>query len=178
VPRGTTHELVNLGLLGAAALAWHALGGDRGPYQDLAEGFAAGYLAGTFLITPDLDLAEHPTSRPRAMRRWGPLAWIWLPYGALFRHRGLSHTWLAGPLSRLLYLYLVLQGLLYGVGLLGARIDRLPGLVGRLQRWLSGPGALAAAAGYLVAQWLHLLLDGIPIPLTQRRPSRARGRRR
>jgi uncharacterized metal-binding protein len=139
MPDGRTHERTNL-LLGASAfslLAWQ-----KALPPELLFAGAAGFTAGTFLVTPDMDQAGKGSSR--ALRRWGPLALLWLPYGLVFRHRGLSHLWPLGALTRLLYL------LLLASPLLGPRPD-----------WLFSPPALAFFAGFLLADLLHVLLDGM-----------------
>ena len=59
--------------------------------------FAFGFLLSFFLFSPDID------SRSASYRRWGGLRFFWLPYIFLFRHRGLSHNPIFGPLSRLFY---------------------------------------------------------------------------
>lgn len=62
---------------------------------------AIGIIAGTFFLSPDLDLHS------RIYRRWGILRWIWIPYQKVIHHRSwVSHS---GPISatlRILYLYL------------------------------------------------------------------------
>jgi len=112
---------------------------------------------GTFLITPDLDLADRTV---QAKRRWGPLGWLWVPYGRMFSHRGLSHTWLVGPLTRLVYLALLGAALFWvGDGLL-----RYLGISLELQGRVAAPPGeilLALVLGYYVSQWLHLIADGI-----------------
>jgi uncharacterized metal-binding protein len=139
MPDGRTHERTNL-LLGASAfslLAWQ-----KALPPELLFAGAAGFMVGTFLVTPDMDQAGKGSSR--ALRRWGPLAFLWLPYGLIFKHRGLSHLWPVGALTRLLYL------LLLASPLLGPGLD-----------WLSSPPALAFFAGFLLADLLHTLLDGM-----------------
>jgi len=114
------------------------------------------YLLGTFLITPDLDLAEQQV---RAKGHWGWLGWLWVPYGWMFAHRGLSHTWLIGPLTRLLYLGAV--GLVV-FWLCGAIMSYL-GLDISLQAQLKAPPQevfWALVLGYYTSQWLHLIADG------------------
>ncbi|WP_189092929.1 DUF2227 family putative metal-binding protein [Deinococcus ruber] len=111
-----------------------------------------GLLFGTLLVTPDLDLQFND-----ARRRWGKLKAIWEPYAALSKHRGMSHTFLIGPTVRLLYLTCWFAPLLL------------------LLHWLPHvtlpQGSLQIAAlfllGYFLAQWLHLLCDGI-LPFQQR----------
>lgn len=112
MPSGRVHEAINLTALGLGSLAYLALGGS--PERPEALAFALAYLAGTFLLSPDLDLAEKEV---RSRRRWGLLGVLWRPYGWLFRHRGLSHTWVLGPLTRLGYLV----GLLGLLGFLARR---------------------------------------------------------
>jgi len=153
MPSGRAHEAINLTALGLGGIAYLAYGGV--PEDPRALAFALGYLGGTFLLSPDLDLAERGV---RAQGRWGFLGFLWRPYGWLFRHRGLSHTWVLGPLTRLGYLlallfllYALLQGTL---AFLGASLTlALPSLPPGVLLW----GLL----GYYLSQWLHLLADGI-----------------
>lgn len=153
MPSGRVHEALNLTALGLGSLAYLALGGS--PEDPRALAFALAYLAGTFLLSPDLDLAEKEV---RARRRWGLLGLLWRPYGWLFRHRGLSHTWILGPLTRLGYLgglLALLGGLVQGVlGFLGVEVQFRPPSFG-LEAL--GFGLL----GYYLSQWLHLVADGI-----------------
>ncbi|KIX84492.1 metal-binding protein [Thermus filiformis] len=168
MPSGRVHEAINLTTLGLMGLAYLA----TGPRKDLADpgvlAFTMSYLVGTFLITPDLDLAE---KRVRAKGRWGVLGVLWWPYGAVFRHRGLSHTWVLGPLTRLVYLALVLYLLWLFLGGVYAYLagGRLPALL--LLPGLPKEVLLQALLGYYLSQWLHLLADGIlPDRDLRRRP--------
>lgn len=157
MPSGRVHEAINLSVLGLATAAYWVYRQDLEVAQPVALALVGGYLLGTFLITPDLDLAEQ---RVRAKGRWGWLGWLWVPYGWMFAHRGLSHTWVVGPLTRLLYLgamgmlvYWLLAAL---AGYLGLHIN--------LQARLSWPPQeilWALVLGYYAAQWLHLIADGI-----------------
>lgn len=137
MPSGRIHETVNLLVL-VPTVYWLPE-----PLTKLP--FIAGYLVGTFWVTPDLDLAKS-----RASHRWGVLRWVWLPYAWLFPHRGLSHRLLLGALTRVLYL-----AALAGLGLWC--LDYW-GYCWRLnfsfsRSWLS------FFAGLLVADGIHLLLD-------------------
>jgi uncharacterized metal-binding protein len=147
MPEGKLHERFNLLLGGAFALAGTTLGLDwNHPFWS---GAAAGYLVGTLLVTPDVD--HYPRYRTRPVQGWGRLGFVWVFYGLLFRHRGLSHNWLLGPLTRVVYL----SPLLLLLGLLLERLGLTPPL-----------GALwGGLAGYYLSQWLHLWLDGIPLRL-------------
>lgn len=162
---GRRHEAVNLGVLGGIIAAWYwsALNG-RPPLPDsiaplpARAAFVIGWLAGTFLVTPDLDLANRSV---RAKKHWGVLGILWLPYGAVFKHRGLSHSWIVGPLTRLAYLLMLVFALLELLQLLGSHLGL--GLELRASAWGDWRPLLAgSAAGYFCSQWLHLLLDGYP----------------
>jgi uncharacterized metal-binding protein len=127
-------------------------------YPQTGAALGLGLCFGTLLVTPDLDLHLND-----ARRHWGSLRFIWGPYAALSRHRSLSHTYLLGPTIRLLYLAVWLPGPAVLVWqLLGDRIQ----VTSTHVRWLA-----LAAIGYYLAQWLHLVGDGI-LPLTQRPRSR------
>ena len=69
--------------------------------------FVLMYFFGTFLFSPDMDLA-----RSDPMRNWGALRWIWRPYAMVFKHRGISHMPIVGTLTRVLYLLVVAYVLL------------------------------------------------------------------
>lgn len=121
------------------------------PYQpDGALAFALASLAGGLFLSPDLDLDY---SRPS--RRWSLLRFLWAPYRALHKHRGRSHTYLYGPLSRLAYLALLGTAVWWGAGQLVPIEVPPPAKEWAERTW---PFLLA---GYLASQWLHLLMDGI-----------------
>ncbi len=147
VPSGRFHlasEAVLLALLAAGGvwLAWRGL--VRAPALGA---FLAGYVVGMLFLSPDLDLA-----RTRPARRWGWLAVVWRPYAALFRHRGLSHHVLWGPLTRIAYLGILGGGALAGLAAwLGLRLG--------LERWVDA--AWPAVAGVYVPNALHALLDAV-----------------
>ncbi len=122
------------------------------------------------MLSPDLDLAEQNVD---SKRNWGFLGFLWVPYGMMFSHRGLSHTWIVGPLTRVLYL-----GVLLAVPIWFLRQPvletKLPGvtrgivhdLLNSLQSVfssgvLASQAVLALAVGYYVSQWLHLIADGV-----------------
>jgi uncharacterized metal-binding protein len=101
---------------------------------------SGGILFGAFLLSPDLDIWR---SRPNNW--WGPLRVLWAPYAWAFDHRGLSHSWITGPLSRLLYLGLPVGTVWY----LGWEFQG------------AGPWLLWVTAGVILGNWVHLLGDGI-----------------
>jgi uncharacterized metal-binding protein len=124
--------------------------------------FSLAFVAGTFLLSPDLDLAEQNVS---SKRNWGLLGFLWVPYGWVFSHRGLSHTWLIGPITRLFYLALLLAGPVWFARdvLRNFRIGQ--------------DDLLAISVGYYVSQWLHLIADGVS-PDLQRGLGLSKARRR
>ncbi len=154
MPSGRVHNLINLvsfAVLGGAAWSARQAGlVEFGAAQALL--FGGGYAAGTFLLSPDLDLAE---GRVNAKRAWGVLGALWVPYGKLFSHRGWSHSWIVGPLTRLAYLG-VLAALAWGLVHALAPNLRWPALP--ITTWTL---TLPLLAGYYLSQWLHLIADGV-----------------
>ena len=96
----------------------------------------------------------------RAKKHWGLLGVLWVPYGWLFTHRGISHTWLAGPLTRLIYMAFVGATLVVLASPLKPLLESVfsVSIALSVPWWSVGP---AAFLGYLLSQWLHLLADGI-----------------
>ncbi|MFK7604195.1 metal-binding protein [Deinococcus sp. SM5_A1] len=155
MPSGRVHNLINIAaysVLSAVALTLSR--------QDLltitpvqALNFTVAFAAGTFLLSPDLDLADgHVDSK----RYWGWLGFVWVPYGKLFRHRGLSHSWVIGPLTRLAYLALLIT-LIVGVLRYAVPTLTLP----TIPQPISLKFILPLVLGYFLSQWLHLIADGI-----------------
>lgn len=186
---GKQHERINLIGFGVIAIGYVSywllywivpmLGPGQSfvPLAVLAEphtvfGFAISYLVGAFLVTPDLDLAEQ---RVRAKHHLGVLGYLWVPYGKMFAHRGLSHTWFVGPFTRLVYI-----ALLTGLALVALALAVLPfGYRVRVVTDLSYPWGelvLAVLAGYYLSQWLHLMADGVSPWYGHQLRRRAKGR--
>jgi uncharacterized metal-binding protein len=154
--RGASHDAATALLaLAAYPVYRHA--------PDVGLALAGGILLGGLLFSPDLDLGHSKPSR-----RWGVLRWLWEPYRLLHPHRGRSHTYLYGPLSRLAYFTLIAVLFAHVLGSLGLSLPPLT---------LVGPAPLAFLLGYMLGNWLHLLLDGIPPPILASW-FRRRGRRR
>ncbi len=154
MPSGRVHLTFEL----ATLPLWTAGGVFLGVGWDELVVFTASYAGSSLLLSPDLDLAESD-----ATRRWGPLRLLWWPYTAAFKHRGLSHSILLGPLTRVLYLGLLAAcawGALYLA--FGLRVG-----------WRPPPARAVAAflAGIYLSNLLHVLLDRIASVL-----GRARGR--
>lgn len=150
---------------GLAWVPWLGLGG--------LSCATAGFLLGGLWLSPDLDTLSRPS------RRWGPLAWLWLPYRRLLRHRSLlSHSPLLGTAGRLVYLAALVLGASLLLQPLGgpapARLLRAAAELWQGQR----PLLLAALAGVEASSWLHLLQDGDPDARLPRLLRRRRGRMR
>jgi uncharacterized metal-binding protein len=159
VPSGRVHNLINIAVYAVSA-SGVLIASSQGvvavtPAQALY--FTLAYAAGTFLLSPDLDLAE---GNVNSKRYWGVLGFLWAPYGMIFSHRGLSHTWLLGPLTRLAYLA-IMVGIVVGlisVFLPGVRLPTLPQSINFPELW---PTLLPPLLGYYLSQWLHLIADGV-----------------
>ncbi|WP_392350044.1 metal-binding protein [Parasynechococcus sp.] len=131
---------------------------------------ALAFLIGGLWLSPDLD------THCRALNRWGVLQWIWWPYRRLIPHRSLwSHGPILGTVTRLLLLsawvaltLAVLPGvsLSEALGVLLLWCQRNPSLV------------LAVLVGLDASCWLHLILDGDPLPAEWHRWRSRRHRRR
>lgn len=173
MPSGRVHNLINI-----AAYSVLSAGVLYASRQEMitvtpaqALNFTLAFAAGTFLLSPDLDLAE---GRVDSKRHWGLLGVLWIPYGMLFSHRGLSHTWLLGPLTRLAYLAVVLTLI---VGLLRYVVPSVT--LPTIPQPVSLKFLVPVVLGYYLSQWLHLLADGVRPDHGMRRTLRkARGRSR
>lgn len=99
-----------------------------------------GFIIGTELITPDLDMASTPSNRA---------GWLWLPYRLAFKHRGTSHSFLLGFISRILYIALI-------IGLLCILFSIQPAVTPELLIIVA-----ILVAGIAVANGLHILLDRV-----------------
>ena len=160
MPSGRAHLKIEAGLLfGWTALAGYLLS-KNAITPEVVVSFTLAYALSMLFLSPDLDLA-----RSCATRRWGIARWIWIPYALVFRHRGLSHHPLLGPLTRIAYLGLVLAILVAGLVV----------AVGRPLR-MTVPSAvvlLGALVGLYVPNLTHILADCVD-SAWRRRGSRRR----
>jgi uncharacterized metal-binding protein len=136
IPSGKTHDLISFGVL--LSISFFILG--RFSKFETAL-FAGGFLLSFFLFSPDLD------TRSASYRRWGVLRFFWLPYLFLFRHRGLSHNPVIGPLSRLLYV--------------GVPLYLIAGFLEFAPPVLSNESALFFLLGFWVPAVVHWAVDRI-----------------
>ena len=146
---GRTHRLVNTTALivpGAVALAW-LIGEDYsvGRWESLAA-LGGGYLLSTIGINPDQDIARRTFAERRGL--WGLFLYIWtLPYGILFKHRGISHEHIIGTITRVLIMGLWIPPL---VMYLSIGFDWVP--VAHYSGWVF--------LGLTVADSMHIAADG------------------
>ncbi len=125
--------------------------------------FSAGYLVGTFLLSPDIDL---PNSKPT--KRWSLLRCLWSPYQSFSRHRGISHLPVVGSLLRLLYivgviifLYFVMVGIVSFLDRSFARILADFNLFSLLNELFRSELGLYFVGGIVCADIVHIILDSI-----------------
>ena len=107
MPGYNTHRIFNYTILIVVAASFYIWG--RLPIPSLASfiAFGAGYYLGTDFITPDLDIES------TAIKRWGPLKILWLPYKWIFLHGQSSHNIVYGAVVRILYISLIILGIYY-----------------------------------------------------------------
>lgn len=102
----------------------------------------AGFYIGTDFITPDLDTDS------TAIKRWGRLKIIMLPYKWMFTHRQSSHNIVYGAVIRILYISLLVLGLYYFL------FNSLPG-----ENTILSVYIFIFLIGIIIANALHVLLD-------------------
>lgn len=101
---GKTHRDLNLiasvVLPGVAALAWFTGDYYLGRWETLAA-VAGGYLFSTMGVNPDQDIRHRTFAERKGL--WGSFLYYWsLPYGFMFKHRGISHEHIVGTVTRVL----------------------------------------------------------------------------
>ena len=158
MPSGKTHlriEIVIL-VLGAGVLAGMTYFGKTDLWfseREAVLSFVLGYVISSLLLTPDMDLAK---SDP--MNRWGVLRVLWKPYSYFFHHRGMSHNSLLGPISRVIYLGLIVS--LVAAGLhYWTRVDIEIDFLKQwkdimMKHWMWGLGA-----GLIIPDQIHIVAD-------------------
>jgi uncharacterized metal-binding protein len=103
MPSDKIHTKINLLMLIIILIAMFVIG-----LKDvrLVTAFVLTYLFATYFLSPDLDIDSTP------YKRWGVFKVLWYPYKTLVRHGGISHHPVAGPVSILLNLFIILLPLL------------------------------------------------------------------
>ncbi|MCZ7393256.1 MAG: DUF2227 family putative metal-binding protein, partial [Candidatus Methanoperedens sp.] len=106
--------------------------------------FVAGFYIGTDFITPDLDIES------TAMKRWGKLKILWLPYKWIFKHGQSSHNIVYGAVVRILYISLIILGVYYLL------FKSLPP-----ETMFSSIHVFIFLSGIIIANALHVILDSL-----------------
>ncbi len=101
-----------------------------------------GFYIGTDFITPDLDIES------TAIKRWGMLKVIWLPYKWLFKHGQSSHNILYGAIVRVVYFSIIILGVYYLL------FRSLPP-----ETMISSVYVFIFLTGIITANALHIILD-------------------
>lgn len=123
--------------------------------------FAGAYLFSSLMLSPDLDLRYNQTRR-----RWGLLGFVWIPYTKIFKHRGVSHSVLFGPLTRLCYLGLIAVFMAWGLSYFKLWSSPIAQLVSSpLDLRLVG----ILASGLWLPNILHTVVDHLHSILPRRR---------
>lgn len=68
-------------------------------HWQLIVSFSLGFLLSTFIFSPDTDIMPK--------KRAGPLRYLLFPYSIFFKHRGLSHSFIFGTVTRVFYGFFV-----------------------------------------------------------------------
>lgn len=152
MPGGRTHLRFELATLPLWTIGGAVLGV---PWGELVV-FTLSYVGASLLLSPDVDLVDSVPAR-----RWGALRVLWLPYARIFRHRGLSHSLLLGPVTRVLYLGLLAFSAWIALYLsLGIRIG---------WHWPPPRTVAAMASGVYLSNFLHVSLDRLASTWMRRR---------
>ncbi len=93
--KGSTHDKLNL-ITGAVLTG--IMVGTSFQWQRTVP-FAFGWLLATFVLTPDLDIG--PKNRKSVV------SILLYPYSVLFKHRGISHSFILGTITRIIYVYVI-----------------------------------------------------------------------
>ncbi len=152
---GKTHDIINLSAF--PVFVYYLK-------PDSFIGFFAGYMIGTFFLSPDNDIFH---SKPN--KRWKFLRFIWKPYTKIFAHRGISHIPVVGILFKILYLSVVfiflsafILGLLFLASYFAGIKIEIP-TKGVSQETLKGilltPFSISFFVGLILAEIVHILTD-------------------
>lgn len=112
------------------------------PDMKLFLALGVGFYIGTDFITPDLDIES------TAIKRWGRLKIIWLPYKWLFKHGQSSHNILYGAIVRVMYFSIIILGVYYLL------FRSLPP-----ETMISSIYVFIFLIGIIIANALHIILD-------------------
>jgi uncharacterized metal-binding protein len=174
MPNGVVHDRITITVAALGAVAIQYVTGE----WRLTFIYGIATLFSGLLFSPDLDLHSE------SYIRWGWLKFLWWPYKTALPHRHLlSHGFLIGIISRIVYLHLMIGLMLIGLRLfwysfwVGNRIDVL---TEAQQVYHAGIGLYySIGTGYLLAGFLGLWIGAeahTVADLIWSAPRRKRGR--
>lgn len=140
MPAGKTHNLINIIALPLLLLGLYLLSSGYLKVKFILI-FTISYLFSTFFLSPDMDIESS------SYERWGIFRFLWWPYKVLFKHRGISHNIVFGPLTILANLALIFVPLLL---LAGIDIRSIPSEV-----------ISAIILGIVLSNELHIIADKV-----------------
>ncbi len=148
------HLAIEGGVLALSAAAGAALIQRGSVPEETVAIFLGSFAFSMVFLTPDLDLV-----RSRPTRRWGRLSFLWWPYAKVFRHRGVSHHLVWGPLTRIGYLALLATA---GVAIVEAALGR------PISFTAPHTSVWAILAGLYVPNIVHTAVDAAASPRRRR----------
>lgn len=144
---GRTHDIVNLVAFGPIVYYLQ-------PVDFIS--FTAGYIAGTFFLSPDNDIYHSSQNK-----RWKFLKFIWYPYTRIFKHRGISHIPFYGMVTKLLYLSFIFLIFLFSVKLTLKFIlnNDIIDLKLSILDFIQQPYILLFLTGLFLSELMHIFTD-------------------
>ncbi|MCG7849393.1 MAG: DUF2227 family putative metal-binding protein [ANME-2 cluster archaeon] len=146
MPDGKNHNIINITVLMLILSITYGLFNRsditisiQPPSIELILIFSVTYLFGTFFLSPDLDIESSPYNR------WGVFKFLWWPYKVIFKHRGLSHHPIFGPLTILINFALIFVPVLV--------------VLGFNQTLFPLDVTVTAATGFVLSVEMHILAD-------------------
>ena len=123
-----------------------------------------GFVIGGLWLSPDLD------TKSLALKRWGILKIIWLPYRKIIPHRSIfSHGPLIGTAIRISYIAIIMAFIVLFLNPFGlsSRFGDITSIKQIIQN--SSKEIFACLIGIEASALLHLLQDGDPLPIEWRK---------
>ncbi|RMA97313.1 metal-binding protein [Hydrogenothermus marinus] len=146
---GRTHEIINLVALPPIVYYFS-------PYD--FSFFVGGYLVGTFLLTPDIDIYH---SKP--VQRWKFFKFIWKPYTKFSKHRGISHIPFYGSTIKIAYLFAIFLFLYFIIYWTANYFNiKLPFVIkgeNEIKALLLNIHTISFFFGLVIAEFVHIVVD-------------------
>lgn len=155
MPSGKVHDRITITAAVLSVPAWFMLA-PTSTFPTYIGALTAFVLSG-YLLSDDLD------TKSLALKRWGPLRFIWTPYRKLVPHRSwLSHGIVVGPIGRVVYIslaaWLIARGVLWLVNEWLIRVNR-DSVLQSVSIWIAS--SLYHHAAWTLWCFCGLILGGI-----------------